>query len=109
MTGVMGVKGIPRTARVYIGCALLAATAAVLPALRPGAPTPWHAVLLLAALYAVCELPARCTLAARALGQAPGGAAPLTAGSFFPVLIAAALLLPPAAAALTALPGAVLG
>ncbi|MEV7280759.1 HD-GYP domain-containing protein [Streptomyces sp. NPDC093111] len=105
----MGVQGIPRTARVYIGCALLAATAAVLPALRPGTPTPWRAVLLLAALYAVCELPARCSLAARALGRAPGGAAPLTAGSFFPVLIAAALLLPPAAAALTALPGAVLG
>lgn len=106
VTGVMGVQVIPRTARAYIGCALLAAAAAVLPALRPGAATPWRAVLLLAALYAVCELPARCALVARALG--PARPFPVTAGSFFPVLIATALLLPPAAAALTALPGAVL-
>ncbi|MFI8518694.1 HD-GYP domain-containing protein [Streptomyces sp. NPDC085481] len=101
----MGVKVIPRTARAYIGCALLAAAAVTLPALRPGAATPWRSVLLLAALYALCELPARC----RFVGRVFGGPAPLGAGSFFPVLIAAALLLPPAAAALTAVPGAVLG
>ncbi|MFC8506110.1 HD-GYP domain-containing protein [Streptomyces sp. NPDC057411] len=99
----MGVEVIPRTARVYVGCALLAAIAATLPALRPGAGTPWPTVLLLAALYVACELPARCSLVARAVGHAPP-----TAGSFFPVLLASALLLPPAAAALTALPGAVL-
>ncbi|MFJ7070038.1 HD-GYP domain-containing protein [Streptomyces sp. NPDC101115] len=101
---------VPRTARVFIGCALLAAAAVALPALRPG--TPWPTVLLLAALYPVCELPARCRLTGRILGGGPDGErgpAPLGTGSFFPVLLAAALLLPPAAAALTALPGALLG
>lgn len=99
---------VPRSARVLIGCALLVAAASVLPALRPGAHTPWHAVLLLAAVYAVCELPGRWPPAARALGGGPAeGPGPGT-GSFFAVLLAAALLLPPSAAALTALPGAVL-
>ncbi|MEV4945260.1 HD-GYP domain-containing protein [Streptomyces sp. NPDC053755] len=90
----MGVMVIPRAARVYIGCALLGAVACGAPALRPGAHTPWDVAALLAALYAVCELPAR---------RRPPGA-----GSFFAVLLAAALLLPPSAAALTALPGALL-
>lgn len=98
----MGVKTIPPAARAYIGCALLAAGACVLPALRPGAP--WGTIALLAALYALCELPARCPL----LGRALGGSVPLGTGSFFPVLLAAALLLPPAAAALTAVPGSLL-
>ncbi|MFD8638894.1 HD domain-containing phosphohydrolase [Streptomyces zaomyceticus] len=97
-------KVIPRAARVYLGCALLGAGACALPALRPGAATPWGTVALLAALYALCELPARC----RVLGRAFGGSAPMGPGSFFPVLLAAALLLPPAAAALTALPGSLL-
>ncbi|MFE0644790.1 HD-GYP domain-containing protein [Streptomyces sp. NPDC058877] len=92
---------IPRAARVYIGCALLGAGTCVLPALRPGAAVPWSTVLLLAGLYALCELPARCRLVGRALG----GSIPMGVGSFFPVLLAAALLLPPAAAALVALPG----
>ncbi|MFC9792255.1 HD-GYP domain-containing protein [Streptomyces sp. NPDC127584] len=100
----MGVKGIPRAARAYIGCAVLGAGAAVLPALLPGAATPWSTVALLAGLYALCELPARCRL----LGRATGGSVPVGTGSFFPVLLAAALLLPPAAAALTALPGSLL-
>ncbi|MEE1815333.1 HD-GYP domain-containing protein [Streptomyces sp. SP18ES09] len=100
----MGVKGIPRAARVYIGCALLGAGACVLPALRPGAAVPWSTVALLAVLYALCELPARCRLIGRALGTA----VPPGSGSFFPVLLAAALLLPPAAAALTAIPGGLL-
>ncbi|MFJ5873279.1 HD-GYP domain-containing protein [Streptomyces sp. NPDC093088] len=95
-------KVIPPAARVYIGCALLAAGACVLPALRPGAP--WETIALLAALYALCELPTRCPLMGRALGSS----VPLGTGSFFPVLLAAALLLPPAAAALTALPGSLL-
>ncbi|WP_370414788.1 HD-GYP domain-containing protein [Streptomyces fradiae] len=102
---------VPRTARVFIGCALLAAAAVTLPALRPAAGTPWPTVLLLAALYPLCELPARCRLTGGALGGRAGhdgGAAPLGPVSFYPVLIAAALLLPPSAAALTALPGAVL-
>ncbi len=98
-----GVKVVPPAARVYIGCALLAAGACVLPALsRPGAP--WGTIALLAALYALCELPARCPL----LGRALGGSVPVGTGSFFPVLLAAALLLPPAAAALTAVPGSLL-
>ncbi|MFE8936452.1 HD-GYP domain-containing protein [Streptomyces sp. NPDC007872] len=95
-------KVVPPAARVYIGCTLLAAGACVLPALRPGAP--WESIALLAALYALCELPARCPL----LGRALGGSVPMGTGSFFPVLLAAALLLPPAAAALTAVPGSLL-
>ncbi|MGW6390760.1 HD-GYP domain-containing protein [Streptomyces sp. NPDC055103] len=93
-------RGIPRAAGVYIGCALLAAGACVLPALRPGAATPWGTVAVLAALYALCELPARCRLL--------GDSVPMGTGSFFPVLLASALLLPPTAAALTALPGSLL-
>lgn len=100
----MGVKVIPRAARVYIGCALLGAGACALPALHPGASTPWSTLALLAALYALCELPARCPL----LGRAVGGSVPMGTGSFFPVLLAAALLLPPAAAALASLPGSLL-
>ncbi|MFE5485601.1 HD-GYP domain-containing protein [Streptomyces sp. NPDC056527] len=100
----MGVMAIPRAARVYIGCTLLGAAGCVLPALAPGAGTPWGTVALLGALYAVCELPGRCPL----LGRVLGGSAPLGAGSFFPVLLASALLLPPSAAALTAVPGALL-
>ncbi|MFC8956710.1 HD-GYP domain-containing protein [Streptomyces sp. NPDC057101] len=97
-------KVIPRAARVYIGCALLGAGACALPALHPGASTPWSTLALLAALYALCELPARCPL----LGRALGGSVPMGTGSFFPVLLAAALLLPPAAAALASLPGSLL-
>ncbi len=84
VTRVMGVKVIPGAARGYIGCALLAAGAAALPALRPAAGTPWGTVALLAALYALCELPARCRL----LGRAAGGSVPIGSGSFFPVLLA---------------------
>ncbi|MFD9221966.1 HD-GYP domain-containing protein [Streptomyces sp. NPDC060064] len=109
-------KAIPTAARAYILCAVLSAVACalpvlpalpalpvppVLPAPRPGAEAPWSAVLMLAGLYAVCELPARC----RYLGDS----VPVAAGSFFPVLLAAAFLLPPAAAALVAVPGALLG
>ncbi|MFI8960922.1 HD-GYP domain-containing protein [Streptomyces sp. NPDC053493] len=105
-------KVVPHTARGYVGCALLAAAAVTLPALRPGADTPWQTVLLLAALNTVCEVPARCPLATRSHRRSGRGGAvpvsPLGTVSFFPVLLAAALLLPPAAAALTALPGAVL-
>nr|WP_188266620.1 MULTISPECIES: HD-GYP domain-containing protein [unclassified Streptomyces] len=96
----LGYQSLPRAARGYIGCALLGAGACVLPALRPGATTPWGTVALLTTLYALCELPAR--------DRAPGGSAALGTGPFFPVLLAAALLLPPAAAALTALPGGLL-
>ncbi|WP_282694289.1 HD-GYP domain-containing protein [Streptomyces sp. CC208A] len=101
---------LPRTARAYILCAALGAGACALPALLPPSPTPWATAGLLAALYALGELPARCRL----LGRFPsgsggsGGSVPVGAGSFFPVLLAAALLLPPAAAALTALPGCLL-
>ncbi|MEW5625008.1 metal-dependent phosphohydrolase, partial [Streptomyces hydrogenans] len=93
-------KPLPRTARAYIVCAALGAGACALPALLPPSPTPWATAGLLAALYALCELPARCRL----LGRGLGGSVPMGTGSFYPVLLAAALLLPPAAAALTALP-----
>ncbi|MFK3731008.1 HD-GYP domain-containing protein [Streptomyces sp. NPDC088090] len=97
-------KPLPRTARAYIVCAALGAGACALPALLPPSPTPWATAGLLAALYALCELPGRCRL----LGRALGGSVPPGTGSFYPVLLTAALLLPPAAAALTALPGGLL-
>ncbi|MFF3685185.1 HD-GYP domain-containing protein [Streptomyces sp. NPDC002187] len=92
---------LPTAARAYILGAVLCAAACAAPVLRtPGAAVPWSAVLLLAGLYAVCELPARC----RVLGDM----VPVSAGLFFPVLLAAAFLLPPAAAALVPVPGALL-
>ncbi|MFJ2115190.1 metal-dependent phosphohydrolase, partial [Streptomyces sp. NPDC087850] len=94
---------LPGAARASILAVTLAAAACVRPALEAGAETPWTAVALLAALYAVCEMPARGRLPLR------GGSVPVPAGSFFPVLLAAAFLLPPAAAALVAVPGALLG
>ncbi len=69
--------GIPLAARGYIAGAAACAAACAAPACAPGSGTPWGAVALLAALYALCER-----------------AAPW-AGTFFPVLLAAALLLPP--------------
>ncbi|QIQ02761.1 HD-GYP domain-containing protein [Streptomyces liangshanensis] len=96
-------RAIPGAARAYILGAALCAAFCLLPAFRAG--TPWRAVALLAALYALCEMPARC----RVLGRSLHGSVPIAAGSFFPVLLASALLLPPAAAALVAVPGALLG
>ncbi|MEV7427347.1 MULTISPECIES: HD-GYP domain-containing protein [unclassified Streptomyces] len=96
-------RAIPGAAHAYILCVALCAAACVYPA--PHGSTPWRAVALLAAVYAFCELPARCRL----LGRSVSGSVPVAAGSFFPVLIAAALLLPPAAAALVAVPGALCG
>lgn len=101
--GEYAVRAIPVAARVCILGTALCAALCVHPALRPD--TAWGVVSLLAALYAFCELPARC----RYLGRSASGSAPVVAGSFFPVLLAAALLLPPAAAALVAVPGALLG
>lgn len=88
-------------ARAYIFGAVLCAVVCALPAVRYAAAVPWSAVLLLAGLYAACEMPARC----RYIGKS----VPVGAGSFFPVLLAGAFLLPPAAAALVAVPGALLG
>lgn len=96
-------RAIPGVARAYILLTAVCAAACAGPALRPG--TPWWTVALLAALYAICELPVR----RRLLGRVLGGAAPVMTGAFFPVLLAAAFLLPPAAAALVAVPGALLG
>ncbi|MEU0276364.1 HD-GYP domain-containing protein [Streptomyces sp. NPDC006307] len=99
--------GIPVGAWAYLAGAVLCASACALPALDPAAETPWGAVALLAALYAFCEWPARWSATGRATWRVPGGSSvPVSAGSFFPVLLAAALLLPPAAAALVAVPGA---
>ncbi|AZM57894.1 metal-dependent phosphohydrolase [Streptomyces sp. WAC 01529] len=85
-------RSVPAWARVYILSVALAGAVCAAPALSGH--TPWPAVTLLAALYAGCE---RLTL--------PRG---LTAGTFFPVLLAGVFLLPPAAAALVAVPGALL-
>ncbi|WP_405794927.1 HD-GYP domain-containing protein [Streptomyces sp. NBC_01506] len=108
-------NAIPGAARAYICCAVLGALACVLPAFAlPGLrvvgaqarpDSQWPAVLLLGALYALCEAPARC----RFLGKSVRGSVPVAAGSFFPVLLTAAFLLPPAAAALVAVPGALAG
>ncbi|MEV0926459.1 HD domain-containing phosphohydrolase [Streptomyces spongiicola] len=104
-------RRIPRPARAYILCAVVGAGACALPALRPGADTPWTAVALLAGLYALSEVPGRRGV----LGRLFGGSAPVGSGSFgsfgsfLPVLFAAALLLPPAGAALAAVPAALLG
>ncbi|MER7111976.1 HD-GYP domain-containing protein [Streptomyces sp. NPDC000229] len=97
--------GIPVAARAYIAGAVLCAVTVALPALGPGAGTPWPALALLTGLCAACEWPARCRMLGRALGA---GSAPVGAGSFLPVLLAAVLLLPPAAAAIVAVPGALI-
>jgi putative nucleotidyltransferase with HDIG domain len=95
------VRAIPGAARVCIVGTALCAAACVIPTLRTDAP--WQGVVLLATLYALCELPARLP------GRTLAGAVPVAAGSFFPVLLTAAFLLPPAAAALIAVPGSLIG
>ncbi len=95
------VRATPLAARAHILAAVVCATLCALPALRPGAGIAWTTVGLLTALYLACELPGRCRLL--------GGSVPISAGSFFPLLLAAAFLLPPAAAALVAIPGSLVG
>ncbi|WNI22540.1 HD-GYP domain-containing protein [Streptomyces sp. ITFR-16] len=90
-------------ARAHILAVALGAALCVLPALRPGAGTPWTTLGLLTGLYLLCELPGR-----RPFSRGPG-AVPVGAGSFFPLLLAAAFLLPPPAAALVAVPGSLVG
>ncbi|MFC9941954.1 HD-GYP domain-containing protein [Streptomyces pratensis] len=94
-------RGTPGAARVYIGCAVVCAALCALPTLSPDAATPWGTLGLLAGLYSVCELAGRCRVF--------GSSVPITAGSFFPLLLAAAFLLPPSAAVLVAVPGALAG
>lgn len=94
-------RAIRGAARTHILAASACAALCALPALRPGAGTPWGAVGLLAALYLICELPGRCPFFGRSV--------PIAAGSFFPLLLAAAFLLPPSAAALVPVPGALAG
>ncbi|MEU6079480.1 HD-GYP domain-containing protein [Streptomyces sp. NPDC047108] len=94
-------RAVPPGARAYILCAVLAAVACAVPAVRPGAGTPWTVVGLLALLYAACEQLTRCPFM--------GHRAPTGMGSFVPVLLAGAYLLPPSAAALVAVPGALFG
>ncbi|QDY78944.1 HD-GYP domain-containing protein [Streptomyces qinzhouensis] len=91
-------RSVPAAAYAYVLGAVLGTLWCVLPALR--APTSWTTLGLLAALYALCELPGHCPYT--------GDSLPVRPGSFFPVLLAAAFLLPPAAAALVAVPGALL-
>ncbi|MFJ4854446.1 HD-GYP domain-containing protein [Streptomyces sp. NPDC088730] len=88
-------------ARAYILAVALCAALCVLPALRPGAGTPWTTLALLAGLYLLCELPGRWPFF--------GSSMPISSGSFFPLLLAAAFLLPPGAAALVAIPGSFAG
>ncbi|MER5501632.1 HD domain-containing phosphohydrolase [Streptomyces sp. NPDC002466] len=88
-------------ARGYILVAAVGALCCVLPVLRTGAEIPWFTLALLTGLYLVCELPGRFPFF--------GGSVPISAGSFFPLLLAAAFLLPPAAAALVAVPGSLVG
>ncbi|HEY9441598.1 MAG TPA: hypothetical protein VIQ25_00020, partial [Gemmatimonadales bacterium] len=94
-------RSTPGAARVCILGAAVGAVLCAAPALTTGAAVPWGTVGLLAGLYLACELPGRCRLV--------GGSVPVSAGSFFPLLLAAAFLLPPAAAALVAVPGSLAG
>lgn len=94
-------RAIRGAARAYILAVALGAALCVLPALRPGAGTPWTTLGLLTGLYLICELPGRCPFF--------GSSVPISAGSFFPLLLAAAFLLPPPAAALVAIPGSLVG
>ncbi|HBF84635.1 MAG TPA: metal-dependent phosphohydrolase, partial [Streptomyces sp.] len=55
----MRVRSTPGAARLYILGASVCAAFCALPALTPGAGTPWGTLALLAALCLVCELPAR--------------------------------------------------
>jgi hypothetical protein len=77
-------------ARAYVACVGLAAVLCALPV--PDTYTPWWALALLAALYAVCE-----HVVQRRFD-----------GTFYPVLLAGAFLLPPSAAALLPLSAALL-
>ncbi|MFD7072422.1 HD-GYP domain-containing protein [Streptomyces sp. NPDC059913] len=88
-------------ARAFIATVAAGAVCCAAPALSGGAGTPWGTTALLAGLYLVCELPGRRPF--------PGNSLPISAGSFFPLLLAAAFLLPPAAAALVAVPGSLVG
>ncbi|MFG2920367.1 HD-GYP domain-containing protein [Streptomyces sp. NPDC048305] len=94
-------RGTPGAARAHIVSVVVCAAVCALPALDPGASTPWGTLGLLAGLHLACELPGRCRILSRAV--------PVGAGSFFPLLLAAAFLLPPSAAVLVAVPGALAG
>ncbi|MFD9425104.1 MULTISPECIES: HD-GYP domain-containing protein [unclassified Streptomyces] len=94
-------RGTPGAARALILATVLCAALCALPATAPGTAVPWQTSALLTALCLVCELPGRCPFF--------GSSAPVGAGSFFPLLLAAAFLLPPAVAALVAVPGSLAG
>ncbi|WP_438485919.1 HD-GYP domain-containing protein [Streptomyces sp. S186] len=104
-------RELPAAARLYIGCAALAAALCAAPAARLGAAAPWTCALALGALHALCERMRRCPLtdgpARRDTGPdpAPGTFPP---GWATPVVLAGSFLLPPPLAALAAVPGALL-
>ncbi|MYS17011.1 metal-dependent phosphohydrolase, partial [Streptomyces sp. SID4982] len=79
-------EAVPARARACAAAAAALAALCALP-LPAGTPTPWGALVLLVALYALCDQVVR-----RRFG-----------GTFYPVLLAGAFLLPPAAAALVPL------
>ncbi|MFE7315255.1 HD-GYP domain-containing protein [Streptomyces sp. NPDC057555] len=104
-------RELPAAARVYIGCAALAAALCAAPALRLGAAAPWTCVLTLGVLHGLCERIRRCSMITGSARRAPGPDEPPEAfppGWATPVLLAGAFLLPPPLAALVAVPGALL-
>ena len=104
-------RELPAAARVYIGCAALAAALCAAPALRLGAAAPWTGALALGTLHGLCERIRRCPLTDGEPRRAPGPDGPpgtFPPGWAAPVLLAGSFLLPPPLAALVAVPGAAL-
>ncbi|ANZ16377.1 putative domain HDIG-containing protein [Streptomyces noursei ATCC 11455] len=104
-------RELPAAARMYIGCAALAAALCAAPAVRLGAAAPWTGALALGALHGLCERMRRCPLTDGPARQATGPDA--TPGTFppgwaTPVVLAGSFLLPPSLAVLVAVPGALL-
>ncbi|MGG2458614.1 HD-GYP domain-containing protein [Streptomyces sp. RGM 3693] len=104
-------RELPTAARVYIGCAALAAALCAAPAVRLGAAAPWTGALALGALYGLCERIRRCPLTDGPARHATGpDASPGTfpPGWATPVVLAGSFLLPPPLAVLVAVPGGLL-
>ncbi|MCE4942809.1 MULTISPECIES: HD-GYP domain-containing protein [Streptomyces] len=104
-------RELPAAARVYIGCAALAAALCAAPAVRLGAAAPWADALALGVLHGLCERIRRCPLTQGPARHAAGPDAPtgtFPPGWATPVVLAGAFLLPPSLAALVAVPGALL-
>ncbi|KUL53306.1 metal-dependent phosphohydrolase [Streptomyces sp. NRRL F-4489] len=121
-------RELPAAARLYIGCAALAAGLCAAPAAGLGPTAPWTGALVLGAVYGLCARIRRCpltdgpggpgpdagagpdlaTATDPATAPAPAGTGGFPPGWAAPLLLAAAFLLPPPLAALAAVPGALL-